>query len=168
MARHFEAQANQRLLDGDIGTQIGENFWMQDLGRQDALGDETPIVVEGHEPLHPMGRSGRRRIAGTMAAKVMDHYMQPHVLNDSRELNPIRDGIPQCRKHPFMKGSATAIGCIHGCGNKERDYQGELPVARDYTVADVWAWVKALVEMAVADGDRRAGYMAKPNFTPGR
>ena len=49
MARHFEAQANQRLLDGDIGTQIAEGFWMQDLGRQDAEGDETPIVVPGHD-----------------------------------------------------------------------------------------------------------------------
>lgn len=167
MPRHFQAQAKQRLLAGDFGTEIAPGFWMQDLGRQDAEGDEAPVIIEGHEPLHPMGRSGRRRVAGTMAAKMMDHYMLPHVLNNPLELNPIRDGIPQCRKHPFVKGSATAIGCIHGHGNKERD-QGQLPVARDYTVADVWAWVKALVELAVEDGDRRAGYTAKPDLTPGR
>lgn len=166
MGRHFESQAKTRLLQGDFGTEIAPGFWMQDLGRQDAEGDEAPIVIEGHESLHPMGRSGRRRIAGTMAAKMMDHYMQPHVLNDSTELNPIRDGIPQCQTHPFLKGSATAIGCIHGHGTHER-VDGQLPVARDYTVADVWAWVKALVELAVERQDRRAGYTAKPNLTPG-
>ena len=167
MARHFEAQANQRLLDGDIGTQIAPGFWMQDLGRQEAEGDPTPLVVEGHEPLHPMGRAGRRRVAGKLAARMMDHYMDPAVLNDSSELNPIRDGIPQCLAHPFKKGSATLIGCIYGHGTHER-VDGQLPVARDYTVADVWAWVKALIEHAVEDGDRRAGYTAKPNLTPGR
>ncbi len=167
MARHFKSQARKRLMEGDIGTQIAPGFWMQDLGRQDAEGDEEPVIVEGHEPLKPMGRAGRRRVAGTMAAKLMDHYMLPVNMNDDAVLNPIRDGIPQCRKHPFIKGSRTHIGCIHGCGAKERD-NGALPVARDYTVADVWQWAKALVELAVDTQDRRAGYMPKPNLTPGR
>ncbi len=154
-------------MEGDIGTQIADGFWMQDLGRQEAEGDETPIIIPGHEPLHPMGRAGRRKVAGTMAAKVMDHYMLPENLNDNSQLNPIRDGIPQCQLHPFTKGSASRIGCIYGCGDKERT-DGQLPVARDYTVADVWAWVKALIELAVENQDRRAGYTAKPDLTPGR
>ncbi len=155
-------------MEGDIGTQIADGFWMQDLGRQESEGDEAPLIIPGHVPLKPMGRAGRRKVAGTMAARLMDHYMLPENLNDSATLNPIRDGIPQCRAHPFTKGSRTEIGCIHGCGNKQRDYQGELPVARDYTVADVWQWAKALVEMAVDRQDIRAGYAAKPNLTPGR
>lgn len=167
MARRFTSEAHKRLLEGDVGQEIAPGFYMQDLGRQ-AAEDEGPALVTDTLPsIKPKTRSERRKVAKDMAAQLMDHYMDPVWLNDDSILNPIRDGIPQCRAHPFTKGSRTQIGCIYGCGARERD-NGALPVARDYTVADVWQWVSALIEHAVNTMDARTGFAVKPDLTPGR
>ena len=145
-------------MDGDLGEEIEPGFHMADIGRAPGESDAPPLRTETINSIKPMTRQERQRHADGMAARLMDQYMTPESMNDPQVLNPIRDGIPQCSAHPFVAGDSTKIGCIHGCGNRERlGSAGELPVARDGTVADVWEWVQALVRLAVERGDHRAG-----------
>ena len=132
---------------------------MADLGRE--VAESGPAMeVEKVSTLVPKTRTERNRYASGMAAQLMDYYMEPATLNDPNILNPIRDGIPQCMKHRFVSGSPVEIGCIYGCGSKERDGAGNLPVARDGTLGDAWEWVQALVQFAVSTQDKRLGYSA--------
>jgi hypothetical protein len=166
MGQSFNSEVRKRLLAEEYGEQVAPGFYMQDIGRD--IGQPGPTLTT--DPLKvtpPKTRAERRRVAEEMAAKLMDWYMSPDVLNDTAILNPIRDGIPQCSAHKFVKGSSVHIGCIHGCGARERD-NGSLPVAREGTVADVWQWVKALIELAVTQQDQRTGFAVKPDLTPGR
>ncbi len=151
----FEVQ--KRLSQGDFGEDLGGGFHMADLGRE----SPTPGPAMTAAPVSrtaPKTRAERHELAKSYADRLMQQYMKPTALNDMNVLNPIRDGIPQCRTHPFDAEDDTKIGCIHGCGNREREgTAGVLPVAREGTVADVWVWVRALVELAITRHDKRAG-----------
>ena len=152
-------EVRRRLEAGDYGEDRGDGFFMADLGREEV--EPGPAVETAPLPgIQPKTRTERIRYAGEMAAQLMDYYMESSVLNDPHILNPIRDGIPQCRAHPFVSGDSSKIGCIHGCGSKERDFAGNLPVARDGTLGDAWEWVKALIQQAVLSHDKRLGYSA--------
>jgi hypothetical protein len=155
-AMQFEVQ--KRLARDDFGDEIEEGFFMADLGRIDPVDTGPPVEVEPLPGRTPLSRAKREAIPERMAAQLMDYYMQPDVLNDATILNPLRDGIPQCTKHPFVSGDSKRIGCIDGCGPNERDAAGNLPVARDGTLEDVWQWVRALIIKAVLTQDKRLGY----------
>jgi len=151
----FEVQ--KRLEAGDFGDEIEPGFHMADLGRA-APSPGSTVVAPPVSRTAPKTRAERQELAKSYADRLMQQFMDPAALNDNNVLNPIRDGIPQCSLHPFEVDDDTKIGCIHGCGNRERQgTQGVLPVAREGTVADVWRWVNALVELAITRHDKRAG-----------
>lgn len=113
------------------------------------------------EPLVPLSRAARERVPERMVHNLMRHYID--TINDDTQLNPIRDGIPQCRNHPFEKGSRNKIGCIHSCAKKDANLV--LPVVRDYTLGDVMTWVKALVLYSVNTQEARMGYRRPTDLT---
>lgn len=156
-AMNFEVR--KRLEAGDYGEEVGEGFFMADLGKVAPTPGPT-MKAPGMGGIKPKTRAQRIQYADGMAAQLMDYYMEPATLNDNSIINPIRDGIPQCRAHPFVTGDATRFGCIHGCGNRERDAGGNLPVAREGTLGDAWEWVRALIQHAVLTQDKRLGYSA--------
>jgi hypothetical protein len=166
MDRRLEFEVRQKLETGDIGEGEG-GFHMIDIGGGPVDADPSPVSAS-HKAPKPMTRQERTKLAEGMAARLMDYYMQPEILNDMFMLNPIRDGIPQCTKHPFVSGSSTQFGCIYGCGANERDSAGNLPVAKDNTLGDTWNWVRALVIHAVTTQDKRVGHIIPPDLTPGR
>jgi len=152
--------ARKKLLAGDFGEELAPGFHMTDLGSSSSEESGPAIRTETVSKIKPKNRKERGELADSMAARLMDQYMLPSALNDNNVLNPIRDGIPSCSQHRFVSGDSTQIGCIHGCGNRERQgSDGVLPVSRDHTVGDVWQWVQALVRKAVESGDHRAGFL---------
>lgn len=159
MGKKLSFEVARRLEAGDYGDEHEPGFFMADLGRENAEAGPS-ITTEKLDGRKPLNRQERIRLADSYAARLMDQYMAPAALNDPNVLNPIRDGIPQCSAHPFESGSATKIGCIHGCGNREREGSaGVLPVSKDHTLSDVWQWVQALVRLAVMRSDHRAGFV---------
>lgn len=104
--------------------------------------------------LTPMTRTQREDVPGRMAAQLMDMFIE--TLNDLNTLNPVRDGIPQCRNHPFLP--PRQVGCIHSCA--KRDPNKVLPTVKDYTLGDVFEWVKAIVTHGVANADKKKGWYA--------
>ena len=167
MNKQLKFEVRKKLESGDLGEDLGGGFRMTEIGGQ--VEQAGPSFTAPAVPtFKPKTREERVRYAGSMAAQLMDWYMEPATLNDNTILNPIRDGIPQCTAHPFVSGSETQIGCIDGCGNRERDGAGNLPVAKDNTLGDTWSWVKALVTKAVLTQDKRLGYAVTPDLTPGR
>ena len=167
MDKHLQFEVRQKLESGDLGEDLGDGFRMTEIGGH--IEDDEPHLLAPSAPkTKPKTRAERIQYAEGMAAQLMDWYMEPNTMNDNSILNPIRDGIPQCATHPFESGSRTKIGCIHGCGNRERDLAGNLPVAKDNTLGDTWNWVKALVAKAVITQDKRLGHDLTPNLTPGR
>lgn len=107
----------------------------------------------------PLTRAQRERVPEQMAAQLMEYFIE--TLNDLTMLNPIRDGIPQCRNHPF--NPPHTVGCIHSCA--KRDPELSLDVVRDYTLGDVFEWVKALVRKGVSDAERNHGWHRAPDAT---
>ena len=114
-----------------------------------------------HKPRSPLTREARERVPGQMAANLMDYYLE--TIADDTQLNPIRDGIPQCRNHPFKAGSMYDVGCIHSCA--KRDPNLALPVVKDYTLGDVYEWVKALVFYSVQKQEIKMGYKRPTDLT---
>jgi hypothetical protein len=166
--KSLQFEVRKRLETGDLGEDYGDGFRMVELGGEPKEDRGSPLLAPPVSKIKPKTRAERIKYAEGMAAQLMDWYMLPEVMNDNTILNPIRDGIPQCTAHPFVSGSATQIGCIWGCGAKERDGAGNLPVAKDNTLGDTWHWVKALVAMAVLTQDKRLGNTLVPDLTPGR
>lgn len=115
-------------------------------------GAETQLPEPEETKLTPKTRGQRDQVAGAMAAQLMDMFAKQ--LNNLNELNPIRDGIPQCRNHPFKP--PRQVGCIHSCA--KRDPNLALPVVKDYTLGDVFEWVKAIVAEAVSTADAKKGW----------
>lgn len=113
---------------------------------------ETQLPDPEETKLTPKTRTQREETAGKLAAQLMDFFMEN--LNNASELNPIRDGIPQCANHQFKP--PRQIGCIHSCA--KRDPNLAMPVVRDYTLGDVFEWVKAIVMHAVASADKKKGW----------
>ena len=159
MTKRLSFEARKRLEAGDYGEQVEPGFFMADLGRADAA--PGPVVqADPVQRTKPKTRQERIALADSLADRLMQEYMKPEAMNDPNVLNPIRDGIPQCSKHPFVSGDSTKFGCIHGCGNREREGSaGVLPVSKEHTVGDVWVWVTHLVRLAVERGDHRAGFV---------
>ena len=162
--KSMQFRSRKKLAEGDLGEQVDDGFYMADLGRIEP--EVEPVEKEAPVSVEKLGRrvlsvKARTEIAERMAAQLMDYYMSPEVLNNNNILNPIRDGIPQCLKHRFVAGDSNKIGCIYGCGHRERDMGGNLPVAKDGTLGDAWTWVRALVVHAALAGDERLGVAAK-------
>lgn len=154
----FEVQ--KRLKEGDFGEDLGGGFHMADLGRDNPEAGPS-LMAPPQTTRAPKTRAEQEALGTEFADRLMQQYMAPEALNDMNVLNPIRDGIPQCSVHPFDADDPTKIGCIHGCGNRERQgSSGVLPVAREGTVRDVWIWVQALITLAVSRHDKRTGITA--------
>jgi len=150
--------ARKALEEGDLGVATEDsNVFMKDLG---VLRSPTSQVVSVEkENLTPKNRTERERVPGQMAAELMDYFVS--TLNDTNMMNPIRDGIPQCRNHPF--DPPRKVGCIHSCAKKLPDLT--LPVVREYSLGDVFEWVKALVGEAVRDGETQRGWRGPADLT---
>ena len=160
MSKHLSFAARKSLMNEDYGDELDEGFFMKDLGRADAAPGPSAVVADTIHKTPPKTRAERIKLADSMADRLMQEYMKPEALNDRNVLNPIRDGIPQCSQHPFESGNLDKYGCIHGCGNREREGSaGVLPVSRDHTVGDVYLWVTHLVRLAVERADHRAGFV---------
>jgi hypothetical protein len=123
---------------GDLGEEIAPGFYIKFLPPKNR-GEPKPAVeaetVEPQETLHRKPLHEREKLVEELAARLMDYYIAN--LNNQTFLNPIRDGIPQCVKHPFKRGKS--VGCVHSCR------ENILPVVRDYTLYDVFLWVKELL-----------------------
>lgn len=121
---------------------------------------EREYVLPGEEekPV-PLTRAQRERVPDMMAAQLMDYFIE--TINDLTMLNPVRDGIPQCVNHPF--NPPRTVGCIHSCA--KRDPNLSLDVVRDYTLGDVFEWVKALVRKGAADAERNQKWHAPTDLT---
>ncbi len=111
---------------------------------------ETP--ADTNETLVRKTRLERERVPEEMAANLMDWYMNN--LNDDTQINPVRDGIPQCKAHPF--NPPKSYGCIHSCSKTNPNIA--LPVAREANLGEVWEWVRALVNYSVGDAEIRRGF----------
>lgn len=159
MADSINFRVQEALRRGDFGEDMGGGFRMKPLGSIAPTPDPNPEVAEPLEPRRPLTRAQRERVPEMMVVQLMQHFMD--TLNEP-ELNPIRDGIPQCRNHPFEQGTAR-IGCIHSCAKKHPELT--LPVVRDYTLGDVMAWVKALVLQGVTQAEIKRGWRQPANLT---
>lgn len=115
---------------------------------------ETKLPDPEETKLTPKTRRQREDAAGALAAQLMDTFIGS--LDDLHTLNPIRDGIPQCKNHPFVP--PQQIGCIHSCAKRNPNLA--MPVVRDYTLGDVFNWVKEIVTLAVATADKKKGWYA--------
>lgn len=162
----FEVQ--RRLEQGDLGEKQDDGTFVADLTPDRTLDTAKPHEVPAERTRKPKTRAERERLAEQMAAQLMDWFMDPVQLNDSKTLNPVRDGVPQCPAHPFVSGDSTKYGCIHSCGKHLKDAGGMQPVARDGNLGDIWRWVRALVVEAVVSQDKRLGFTQRANLTPGR
>lgn len=129
-------------------------------GPQHEINRETELPEEGSTARTPLTRAQRERVPDQMAAELMDFFI--NTINDMSMLNPVRDGIPQCVNHPFNPALGK-VGCIHSCA--KRDENLSLDVVRDYTLGDVWNWVRALVRKGVGDAERNHGWHRTPDAT---
>lgn len=157
MELSFEAQKALRGMD--LGDEVSPGFFMKDLGKKTFEPDPNPLQVENKTSRKPLSREQRERVPDKMAANLMDFFMR--TLNDDTQINPIRDGIPQCKNHPF--NPPKSIGCIHSCVRNNGDLA--LPVVRDYTLGDVYEWVKALIRLAVRDVEVDKGWTTPTDLT---
>lgn len=168
MSRSLAFEVQRRLEQEDLGERQDDGTYVVDLTPDRRIDTYKPHEVAPNKKRVPKTRAEREKVAEQMAAQLMDYFMHPAQLNDMSTLNPIRDGIPQCSKHPFVKGDGADIGCIHSCGKHLKDMAGAQPVARDGDLGDAWRWVRALVVEAVTTQDKRLGFAQRQNLTPGR
>jgi hypothetical protein len=154
-------RAQKALRGMDLGESVAPDFFLKDLGRtRTVVGPGETETADTLEARTPLSRAQRERVPAQMAANLMDYYIEN--LNDDNMMNPIRDGIPQCRNHPFVQGTPK-IGCIHSCAKKHPELT--LPVVRDYTLGDVFTWVKALVLHAVKTTEIQKGWHRPADLT---
>lgn len=131
----------------DLGEEIEPGFYIKMLPPKSPPREE-PVEAEVVDPVEPINKKPlyqREELVGLLAARLMDYYIEN--LQNLLILNPIRDGIPQCAKHPFKTGKQ--VGCIYSCK------ENVLPVARDYTLYDVFLWVKELLAYVYKDTLKR-------------
>jgi hypothetical protein len=141
-----------------------ESGGLIDLGRHSEAPTEQEIEQASETVRVSQGltRAQRERLPEKLAAQLMDHYMDPDVLNNQNDFNPIRDGIPQCVHHPFDPANGK-VGCIHSCGAKDPNVV--LPVERDYTVLDVFHWVTGVVSLGITAAERAKGWHRPTDLT---
>lgn len=133
MDKGLRKKGLEALKQGDLGEDLGDGVFLKSLGTVTHTPKREKGEVETADPIERIRRKNlqqREELVGQMAAQLMDHYIEH--LNDDFMLNPIRDGIPACASHPFPPG------CVHSC--KEN-----VTRIRDYTLGDVFTWVKALI-----------------------
>lgn len=158
MSDSIRFRAEQALREGDLGDDLGGGFRIKPLGQIEPTPDPNP---EQAEPLErgPLTRAQRERVPAQMVMELVQYFMD--TLNDMGQLNPIRDGIPQCRNHPF--DPPRQVGCIHSCAKRNPDLV--LPVVKHHTLGDVIAWVKELVNHAVKDTEIKQGWRKPADLT---
>jgi len=158
-------RAKNLLESGEVtpGT-FRENGGIIDLGRAapPKLRTEDIETAETPKAFNPLTRAQRERLPDRMAAQLMDHYMSPEALNNQHDVNPLRDGLPTCAKHPFNR-SKGQYGCIHSCG--ARDPNMVRPVEKDITVYDVFQWVRGLVRISVKSAEMAKGWRRPTDLT---
>jgi hypothetical protein len=154
MSKTFEFRAKAAMEAGFDGDGI------LDLGRV-APEDSGPAVeAEPVGGIPALGRVERERIPAKMAAELMDFFVE--TLNDMTMMNPIRDGIPECRNHRFLPKQGQ-YGCTQSCAKFHPELA--MPVIRDYTLGDVYEWVKLIVNGAVRSGELLKGYTRPTTLT---
>lgn len=168
MSKSLQFEVARRLEQGDLGERQDDGTFVADLTPDRTLDTYKPHEVAQTPSRKPKTRAEREKIGEQMAAQLMDYFMDPVQLNDSKTLNPVRDGIPQCKAHPFVSGDSSRVGCIHSCGKHMKDMAGMQPVAKDGNLGDVWRWVRALVVEAISTQDKRLGFAQRADLTPGR
>lgn len=132
----FKPEVEKALNEGDLGEDMGGGVYFKTLPTKvPRLNPEDIATAKTVRGVKPRTRAERQRIPYELATKAMQYYIEN--LNNGTILNPIRDGIPQCRLHPFKSGEK--YGCVEGCTG------GNLPVARDYTLGDVFEWLKGMI-----------------------
>ena len=132
----FLPQIERALEAGDFGDETEPGVFFKPLGTIHS----APVAgeVEQAPPvsrIKPRTLAEREKMPRELAMTLVKHYMD--TMNDSTKINPLRDGIPQCRAHPFKSGKFP--GCYKGCRT------GILPRSTDHTLGDVIEWVQALV-----------------------
>ena len=152
-------KAKRALRRSDYGEAQGDGTFIKDLGREASFDDQPHLQTERLDVTAPMTRAERERLPGMLAARLMDYYIE--TLSDDGQMNPIRDGIPQCRIHPF--DPPRSVGCIHSCAKASSEQS--LPVAHDYTLLDVFHWVEALVLRGVEKQELHMGYRKPTDLT---
>lgn len=149
----FEFRAQKALKDGWDGEGV------LDLGR--IVPEETGPPVEAEQVGVPgLARVERERIPAKMAAELMDFFVE--TLNDMTMMNPIRDGIPECRNHPFDPKRGLP-GCTASCAKFHPELA--MPVRKDHTLGDAYEWVKHIVNSAVKSGELLKGYTRPTTLT---
>ena len=133
----FKPQIEKALKEGDFGDDMGDGVHFKTL---------TPITtvpkrneIERADPIpkiKPRTRAERDLIPRELALTAIKYYAEN--LNNPNILNPIRDGIPQCVRHPFNPAVGD-IGCLEGCTT------GVLPVAKNGTLGDVMTWLRGMI-----------------------
>jgi hypothetical protein len=128
----FEYDPHQKFNMKQLGEELAPGFF----AKQVVLPTPRQSVQVPVEKIKPKTLAEREEIVQNLAARLMDWYIAE--LNNPRILNPIRDGVPQCRNHPFVSGKS--YGCFYSCGG-----EAVLPPSRDHTLGDVFEWVTRMM-----------------------
>ncbi len=160
-------KARNLLESGDVTPDtFDESGGLIDLGRsytpptKDETKESEPVSVS-----RGLSRQARERLPEKMAAQLMDYYIGPEALNNQHDVNPIRDGLPTCAKHPFDRARGM-YGCIHSCG--ANDPNVVRPVEKDITIFDVFKWVTAVISKSVTDTELQKGWRRPTDLTTTR
>lgn len=132
----------------DLGEEWESGFHVKTFGTpapsRESLADNEVETADPVSIRRPLTHRQREDMPAKFAAMLMDYYTSE--LNNPNILNPIRDGIPQCKAHPFKSGKQ--FGCWYAC--KEH----LLPVTKDHTLYDVFMWAQGLIRHAYKDARR--------------
>lgn len=136
----FRIDPHEKVSASDLGDQWGDGFFVRDLGRLDPEQEEEktePVKADPVKVRRPKTVSEREEMPREMADRLMRYYVTE--LNNPGIVNPIRDGIPECRRHRFPPG------CFHGCQT------GVLPRVYGASLGQVHEWVKGLIRVNYTD-----------------
>ena len=138
---------DRATIEAEFNFDPHQKFDLRNLGQELAPGffakpvvlptpKETLQVTTGTEKPKPKTLQEREELVHVLAARLMDYYIEE--LNNTFILNPIRDGVPQCKTHPFVSGKQ--YGCYYSCTG-----EAVLPPSRDHTLGDVFEWVTRMM-----------------------
>lgn len=151
----FTLDPHEKIKASDLGEQWAPGFYVGEVYTKTPAptrAELKPEEIETAEPLsklNPKTHAQREMMPEELAARLIKYYIDN--MNNMLIMNPIRDGIPQCREHPFVSGKK--YGCWYSCPSDR-----VLPVAKDQSLGDAWGWVKGLIVHNYKSVKRRAGW----------